>query len=137
MDAPEPPGSAARPPRAVRGLFALLVNMLRARLDLAAVEVEIHLRTLLRVVLWAVGAMACAMLALALGAAALVVALWNGHRMLALLGGSLGFVALTVLFGWLGIRPLRTQPDLLQGSLAQLKEDQLSLSRVVFKMRRE
>jgi uncharacterized membrane protein YqjE len=124
MDAPEPPGRAARPPRAVRGLFALVLNMLRARLDLATVEVEMHLRTLLRVVLWAVGAMACAMLALALGATALVVALWNGHRMLALLGGSLGFVALTLIFSWLGIRVLRTQPELLEGSLAQLKQDQ-------------
>jgi uncharacterized membrane protein YqjE len=127
MDAPAPPpdeSTAADPPRAVRGLFAALLEALRTRLDLATVELEIHLRALLQLLIWAVGAMACAMLALAFGLTALVVALWDTHRMLALLGGSLVFVALTVLFGWLSARALRREPELLEGSLAQLHEDQ-------------
>jgi uncharacterized membrane protein YqjE len=127
MDAPAPPedaSAAAEPPHAVRGLFAALLEALRTRIDLAAVEVEIHLRALLRLMIWAVGAMACAMLALAFAVTALVVALWSTHRMLALLGGSLVFVALTVLFGWLSARALRRGPQLLEGSLDQLQEDQ-------------
>jgi uncharacterized membrane protein YqjE len=127
MDAPAPPpeeAAAADPPHAVRGLFAALLEAVRTRLDLAAVELEIHLRALLRLLIWAVGAMACAMLALAFGVAALVVALWNTHRMLALLGGSLVFVGLTVLFGWLSARSLRREPELLEGSLDQLQQDQ-------------
>ena len=127
MDAPAPPedeSAAAEPPHAVRGLFAALVEALRTRIDLAAVEVEIHLRALLRLMIWAVGAMACAMLALAFAVTALVVALWSTHRMLALLGGSLVFVALTILFGWLSARALRREPQLLEGSLDQLQEDQ-------------
>jgi uncharacterized membrane protein YqjE len=127
MDAPAPPpeeSTAAEPPHAVQGLFAALVEALRTRLDLATVELELHLRALLRLLIWAVGAVACAMLSLAFAVTALVVALWSTHRMLALLGGSLVFVVLTVLFGWLSARALRHEPELLEGSLDQLQEDQ-------------
>jgi uncharacterized membrane protein YqjE len=127
MDAPAPPpdeSNAADAPHAVRGLFAALLEALRTRLDLAAVELEIHLRALLRLLIWAVGAMACAMLALAFGVAALVVALWDTHRIVALLVGTLVFIALTALFGWLSARALHRAPELLEGSLDQLQEDQ-------------
>ena len=127
MDAPaSSPGSAAtdEPPHALRGLFAAALEMLRTRLDLAAVEFEIHLHTLLRALVWALGAVACALLALVFGLTALVVALWDTHRMLALLGGSALFVALAVILGLLGARSLRNQPPVLEGSLAQLREDQ-------------
>jgi uncharacterized membrane protein YqjE len=127
MDASAPPpgGAApADPPRAVRGLLGALLEGLHTRLDLVAVGLEIHLWMLLRLLIWAVGAIACAMLALAFGVTALVVALWNTHRMLALLGGSLLFVALGVIFGCLSARALRTQPELLEDSLKQLEEDQ-------------
>jgi uncharacterized membrane protein YqjE len=127
MDAPAPApeeSSAAEPPHAVRGLFATLVEALRTRLDLAAVELELHLRALMRLLIWAVGAVACAMLALAFGVTALVVALWSTHRVLALLGGCLLFIVLAGLFGWLSARALRHEPELLEGSLEQLQEDQ-------------
>jgi uncharacterized membrane protein YqjE len=127
MDTAAPPpdeAAAADPPRAVRGLLALGLEALRTRLDLAAVELEIHLRALLRLLLWGVGAVACAMLALAFGVTALVVAFWDTHRTLALLVGCLLFVGLAVLFGYFGARTLRTQPELLEGSLGQLEEDQ-------------
>jgi uncharacterized membrane protein YqjE len=121
-----PPGNAGTgaPAQPLRGLFAAAVEALRTRLDLAAVELEIHLRALLRMLIWAVGALACAMLALAFGVTALVVALWDTHRMLALLAGSLVFVALTALFAFLGVRTLRVQPGVLEGSLQQLEEDE-------------
>jgi uncharacterized membrane protein YqjE len=127
MDAPAPsPGSPATddPPHPLRGLFAAALEALRTRLDLAAVEFEIHLHALLRVLVWALGAVACALLALVFGITALVVALWDTHRMLALLGGCVLFVALAVALGWLGARTLRNQPSLLEGSLSQLREDQ-------------
>jgi len=115
---------AADAPQAVRGLFAALLEALRTRLDLAAVELELHLRGLLRLLVWGVGAVACAMLALGFGVMALIVAFWDTHRMVALLGGSVLFVALAALFGYLGARALRSQPELLEGSLEQLREDQ-------------
>jgi uncharacterized membrane protein YqjE len=126
MDAPVPPGGAATddPRQAWRGLLALGFEALRTRLDLAAVEFEIYVRGLLRMLVWAVAAVACALLAVAFAVTALIMALWNTHRMLGLLGGSGLFIALTALFAWLGVRALRAQPGVFEGSLAQLGEDQ-------------
>jgi uncharacterized membrane protein YqjE len=127
MDAPAgPPESTAtdEPPQALRGLFAVTLEALRTRLDLAAVEFELHLLALVRMLVWAVGAVACVLLALAFAVTALIVALWDTHRMLALLGGSGLFAALAATCGWLGARTLRNRPAMLEGSLQQLREDQ-------------
>jgi uncharacterized membrane protein YqjE len=127
MDAPAPlpeTTTAADPPGALRGLFAALLQALHTRLELAGVELEIHLRALLRSLIWAVGAIACAILALAFGMMALIAALWSTHRMLALLSGTLMFVLLAALFGYLGARALRIHPDVLEGSLEQLAKDE-------------
>jgi uncharacterized membrane protein YqjE len=115
---------SARATEGVAGLFALFRGTLGTRVDLARVELEIHLRSLLRPVLWALAATACAMLAVALGTTALVGALWSTHRMLALAAGSAAFVVVGALLGYLGARGLNSQPELLQGSLEQLKRDQ-------------
>jgi uncharacterized membrane protein YqjE len=120
------PGSAAAddPPHALRGMFAASLDALRTRLDLAAVEFEIYLLLLVRALVWAMGALACALLGIVFALTALVVALWDTHRMLVLLGGSGLFVALAVLFGYLGARTMRDRPGVLEGSLQQLQEDQ-------------
>ena len=127
MDAPAPlPESAAEAesPGAVRGLVAALLEALHTRLELAGVEVEIHLRALLSSLIWALSAVACAMLGLTFGMLALIAAFWNTHRMLALLGSTALFIALAALFGYLGARALRVHPDVLEGSLEQLAEDE-------------
>jgi uncharacterized membrane protein YqjE len=122
--APEKTGADAAAPPLVRGLVAALLEALRTRLDLAAVELEIYLLALTRMLLLAMAALACVLLALAFGFTALVVALWDTHRMLALVGGSVLFIALAGTFGWLAARTVRLQPGVLPGSLAQLHEDQ-------------
>ena len=108
----------------VRGLAAASLKALRTRLDLAAVELEIQLILLLRLFGWIIAAFACVLMALAFGATALIVALWNTHRMLGLLGGSAVFILLAVLLGWLGLRTLRNRPGPLASSLEQLAQDQ-------------
>ena len=90
MDAPAPMPEATPStdaPGTVRGLIAALLEALHTRLELAGVELEIHLRALLRSLIWAVGAVACAMLGLAFAVMAVIAALWSTHRMLAFLGG--------------------------------------------------
>jgi len=111
-------------PGAVRGLIAALIDALRTRIELAGVEMEIHLRALLRSLIWAVGAVACTMLGLAFGVTALIAAFWDTHRMLALLGATLLFIVLAAGFGYLAARALRVRPDVLAGSLEQLAEDE-------------
>jgi uncharacterized membrane protein YqjE len=127
MDAPAPlpeatPSTDA--PGTVRGLIATLLEALHTRLELAGVELEIHLRALLRSLIWAVGAVACAMLGLAFAMLALIAAFWSTHRMLALFGATLIFIGLAAIFGYLGARALRVRPDVLEGTLDQLGEDQ-------------
>jgi uncharacterized membrane protein YqjE len=127
MDAPAPlpeASAANESPGALRGLLAALLEALHTRLELAGIEVEIHLRALLRSLIWAVSALACAMLGVTCGVMALIVALWNTHRMLGLLGGMVVFIGLAALFGYLGVRALRVNPDVLEGSLEQLAEDE-------------
>ena len=67
------------------------------------------------------------LLALAFGVIALIVALWDSHRMLGLLGGSVLFVVLAAVLGYVGVRSLRNRPGPLDGSLAQLAEDERSV----------
>ncbi len=128
MDAPASPADSARADQPTQsGLGGLLdagLDALRTRLDLAAVELEIYLLALLRVLVCLIGALACALVALAFAVITLIAALWDTHRTLALLGGTLVFVGLAVLFGALGARTLRNQPRVLEGSLQQLREDQ-------------
>jgi uncharacterized membrane protein YqjE len=111
---------------ALRGLLAAGLDALKTRLDLAAVEVEIYLIRFVQMLLWAIAALACALLALVFGLVSIVVALWDSHRMLGLLGGTCLFVALAVLFGAIGARTFRSRPNMLEGSVQQLDQDQRS-----------
>ena len=109
---------------ALRGLLAAGLDALRTRLDLAAVEVEIYLIRFVQMILWVIAALACAVMALVFGLVTIVVALWDTHRMLGLLGGTGFFLALAVLFGFIGARTFRGKPSILEGSLQQLDHDQ-------------
>jgi uncharacterized membrane protein YqjE len=127
MDAPAPlpeANTANESPGTLRGLAAAVIEALHTRLELASIEVEIHLRALLRSLIWAVSAVACVMLGVTCGLMAVIVALWNTHRMLGLLGGMVVFIGLAALFGYLGVRALRINPNVLEGSLEQLAEDE-------------
>jgi uncharacterized membrane protein YqjE len=108
---------------AIRGLFASALDALRTRLDLAAVEVEIYLLRVVQMLLWALAALACALFALVFGLVSVVVALWDTHRMAGLLGGTLLFVVLAVVFGAIGARTFRKRPSILEGTLEQLGHD--------------
>jgi len=116
-----PAGEESAP---AHGLMAGVIEALRTRLDLAAVELEIHLLLLVRLLAWILGALACLFLALAFGVTALVAALWDTHPALALLGGSVLFVVLAVVLAYFGMRSMRRTGGALEGSLEQLAEDQ-------------
>jgi len=111
---------------ALRGLLATGLDTLRTRLDLAAVEVELYLIRVVQMLLWAVAALACALLALVFGLVSIVVALWDSHRMLGLLGGTGLFLVLAVIFGAIGARTFRSRPTILDGTLQQLEHDHRS-----------
>lgn len=111
---------------ALRGLLAAGLDALKTRLDLATVEIELYLIKFVRMLLWVLAALACALLALVFGLVSIVVALWDSHRMLGLLGGTGLFFVLAVVFAAVGARTFRSRPNLLEGSVQQLDNDQRS-----------
>ena len=106
---------------ALRGLLASGLDALRTRLDLAAVEIEIYLIRFVQMILWAIAAVACALLGLVFGLVTVVVSLWDTHRMLGLLGGTGLFFVLAVLFALIATRTFKGKPTVLEGSLQQLE----------------
>jgi uncharacterized membrane protein YqjE len=115
--------SPKRPPP-LRGLLAAALEALRTRLELAGVELEIHLINLARALIWAVAAILCALLALAFCLVALITALWDSHRVLGLLGGGLIFLLLCATCAWIGARIFHRGRGILADSLEQLDRDQ-------------
>ena len=120
-------GSSADPsgPGGVfRSLFLTAVEAARTRLDLAAIEAEIFLLRTVRLLVWALAAVACGLLALAFGVVALVAALWDTHRMLGVLSGAGLFAVLAAVFGYVASRTFRSKPHMLEGTLTELQTDQ-------------
>lgn len=114
---------------ALRDLLTTALDAFRTRVDLAAVELEIHLMALARMMAWAIAALVCVVVAVAFSVTALVAALWDTHRLLGLIGASLLFVVLAVLCAIVGLRAFRGQYGFLAGSLSELDKDYKSVSR--------
>jgi uncharacterized membrane protein YqjE len=112
----------------IRGLIATAIDAVKTRLDLAAVEAEIYLLRTVQLLLWAIAALACALLAFAFVVVAVIAALWDTHRMAGVLGGALAFIVLTVVFGSIAARSLRTRPHMLESTLQQLEHDRERVS---------
>lgn len=121
--APAGATSPERPPP-LQGLMAAALDALRTRLELAAVELEIHLIGLARTLIWAVAAILCALLAFAFGIVALIAALWNSHRVLGLLAGGLIFLVMALGCALVGARVFRRRPGILDYSVRELDRDQ-------------
>lgn len=122
--APAESEDAGQPSPALGGLFGAAFDALRTRLDLAAVELEIYLLSLVQALVWVMAALACALLAIVFAVATVIVTLWDTHRVLGLIGGTLAFLVLAGVCGALATRTLRRQRPVLQGSLQQVREDQ-------------
>jgi uncharacterized membrane protein YqjE len=115
---------AAREPGLLRGLVAAIIDSLKTRLDLAAVEAEIYLVYVAQLLLWGFAAVACALLAIVFALTAAVIALWTTHPIAGLLGSMAVLLVLAVICGLIGARIFRGRPPLLAGTLGQFEHDQ-------------
>ncbi|MFI4906982.1 MAG: phage holin family protein [Steroidobacterales bacterium] len=123
--AAEAEGEAApRGPGLVRGLIAAFLDSVKTRLDLAAVEAEIYLVYVAQLLLWGFAAVACALLAIVFALTAVIIAVWQTHRMAGLIGSMIVLVILAVICGMIGARIFRGRPPLLSGTLGQFEHDQ-------------
>lgn len=116
--------AAPRGPGLVRGLLAALLDSAKTRLDLAAVEAEIYLVYVAQLLLWGFAAVACALLAIVFALTAVVIAVWQTHRMAGLVGSMVVLLILAVICGLIGARIFRARPPLLAGTLGQFEHDQ-------------
>lgn len=113
-----------RSPGLVRGLLAAILDSLKTRLDLAAVEAEIYLVYVAQLLLWGFAAVACALLAIVFALTAVIIAVWQTHRMAGLVGSMVVLLVLAVVCGMIGARIFRGRPPLLAGTLGQFEHDQ-------------
>ena len=111
-------------PGLVRGLLAAILDSVKTRLDLAAVEAEIYLVYVAQLLLWGFAAVACALLAVVFALTAVIIALWETHRMVGLVGSMIVLLVLAVVCGMIGARIFRGRPPLLAGTLGQFEHDQ-------------
>jgi uncharacterized membrane protein YqjE len=121
-EAAEEPG-AARGPGLFRGLLATILDSIKTRLDLAAVEAEIYLVYVAQLLLWGFAAVACALLAIVFALTAVIIAVWQTHRMAGLVGSMVVLLILAVICGLVGARIFRARPPLLAGTLGQFEHD--------------
>jgi uncharacterized membrane protein YqjE len=115
---------ALRGPGLIRGLLATLLDCAKTRLDLAAVEAEIYLVYVAQLLLWGFAAVACALLAVVFALTAVVIAVWQTHRMAGLVGSMIVLLVLAAICGLVGARIFRARPPLLAGTLGQFEHDQ-------------
>lgn len=128
---PEEAGEGTGGPRGpglIRGFLGLILDSLKTRLDLAAIEAEIYLAYVAQLLLWGFAAVACALLALVFALTAVVIAVWQTHRMAGLLGSMAVLLLLAVVCGLIGARIFRARPPLLAGTLGQFEHDQRRVS---------
>jgi uncharacterized membrane protein YqjE len=111
-------------PGLIRGLLGAIVDSIKTRLDLAAVEAEIYLVYVAQLLLWGFAAVACALLAIVFALTAVVIAVWQTHRMAGLVGSMVVLLVLAVICGMIGARIFRARPPLLAGTLGQFEHDQ-------------
>lgn len=114
---------APRGPGLIRGLLAALLESIKTRLDLAAVEAEIYLVYVAQLLLWGFAAVACALLAIVFALTAVIIAVWQTHRMEGLVGSIAVLLILAVICGMIGARIFRGRPPLLSGTLGQFEHD--------------
>ncbi len=112
----------------MRVLAATLLAIAHTRLELLSTELEEQWEWLTSILVWALVALFCAGIGVALATLFVVVALWDTHRLLAL-----GVLAILFLIGaaisWLVIRRrARAKPRLFAASLAELSKDHKELT---------
>jgi uncharacterized membrane protein YqjE len=115
--------AAPRGPGLIRGLLGAILDSIKTRVDLAAVEAEIYLVYVAQLLLWGFAAVACALLAIVFALTAVVIAVWQTHRMAGLVGSMVALLILAAICGMIGARIFRGRPPLLAGTLAQFEHD--------------
>lgn len=121
-------------PRSTAGLFqsfsnfaGTLIAIAHTRLQLLTTELQEEVRQVGAILLWAFIAAFTALLALFLGALAVIFAFWDTHRIAASLAMIGLFLAIAIGAGLMLAKKLRDKSPLLDDTLAELAKDRDNL----------
>jgi len=121
-------------PQSASGLFQSLSNfagtliaIAHTRLQLLTTELQEEVRQVGAILLWAFIAAFTALLALFLGALAVIFAFWDTHRIAASLAMIGLFVVIAIVAGLVLAKKLRDKPPMLDDTLAELAKDRDNL----------
>jgi uncharacterized membrane protein YqjE len=104
-------------------MLATLLGLIHTRLELVGVEIEEQIAHATSVLLWSIAAIFFASLTVLLLAFTVVIAFWDGHRLLAAGLVTLSF-GVTALVSVLVVRHrLHTRPRFLAATVGELKRD--------------
>ena len=106
-----------------RGILPLLLSMLGTRLELAAIDVESHVKSTLAAFMTAFVAVVLGLIAFAFIGIAVIVFFWETHRFAAAAGVMLGYVALSAVLAFRARSRWRTRPAAFAATMRELELD--------------
>lgn len=108
-------------------MLATLIALVQTRLELFGVEVEEQIAHAVSLLLWSIASLFFASLTVLLLAMTVVIAFWDGHRLLAAGLVTATFALLALLAGLVARRRLQTRPRLLASLAAEFDRDRAAL----------
>ena len=129
MTAPEPGTPAGQGLFAsLRRMLATLIELVHTRLDLVGVELQTEVQRATSLLVWAIAALMCAIVAVVLLAVTVLIAFWETHRLLAA-GCITAVFVLTAAGLALYVRHrIRTRPPMFAASVDELRRDAATLA---------
>ncbi|MCM5569301.1 phage holin family protein [Burkholderiaceae bacterium FT117] len=112
----------------IRRILASLLGTVRVRLELAGLELQDEIDHFVRAIAIAIGAALLLSVGAAFGAIAVIVALWETHRVLALAAFAIVFCAAGGGLLWWLARLSGDRPPLFAETVAQFEQDRRRLS---------
>ena len=123
-DSAEPAGGPiGRLIRSTRNLVATLLTIVRTRLELITVELQIEAQRVAILAVLAVVALFAAGIGLIFAAVTVILIFWDTHRVLAAFMVTGAFVGVSLVSGLVLFNKIRTKPRLLAATLAELAAD--------------
>lgn len=113
--------------RSLKQLVATLVALVHTRLELFTTELQEEVQRAAGLILWSLVALLGAVLGLFFVGITIILAFWDGERLLAAILVTSGFLAIAVIGGVLVVVKFRSKPPLLSATRAELGRDRAEL----------
>jgi uncharacterized membrane protein YqjE len=117
------PASASGLFQSLNNFVGTFVSIAHTRLQLLTTELQEEVREVGAILVWSFVALFAAMMALFLGALAVIFVFWETHRVLAALSMTAAFLLIAAIAAVLLRNKLRGKPPMLDATLSELAKD--------------